>query len=1073
MAGGLYFYNHVDDELRRRIEERFAQHYPELQIKVHAATLIPGEGIEVRGMTITQPGAAGPRVEVARFDEMLLACKASLSELIQHEPEFTEIRVRRPTLLATRRPDGTWSTGELLPFPQISEKPPRIVVEGGTVEIFDPLRNPTSKLSLRDVYLEVDPGVGGDNPESTTRRLHGFMVGDHVQRLEFEGELGDGGKQWSFRGTGEGLDLSPELYAALPGEVAAKLDVLRSLRASSQFRFSVQNSPDDASAIEYDLQGKIARGRIEDSRLPYPLTDVFALVRCTNQGVHISELRARNGQTAIYVREAWRRGNEANSPLFANLQCERLVIDRRLLDILPEQWRARWYDFFLEGIVNVNAIVHYDGQSWQPDVSVECLDTSFTYHKFPYRLENGQGHVRLKDDRLDFLLSTYSGADQVLIQGNVQNLYQDPGLWLEVRADRLAIDKKLLESLPPTSRAVLTSFSPSGHFRVDFEARRQPGPQQPVSRRLRLQLDHCSMRYDRFPYPIHNVTGTVEMLGDEWEFRNLEGTNDTGELRGYGRLGPTASGRELRLNISGANIALEQELRNALPLHSQRLWDNLQPRGSVQLATDIRYQIDTKQLAIGVSALPVAETVSIQPVFFPYRIENIRGELSYANGRVVLGRAPRGEIKGQHQGVDVALRGVCDLAPDGRWRLALDDLTVYRLRADRDLQAAVSPRLNPWLRRLDPASAINLSGRVELLGGGAGNQPPQAQWNMRITTQGANLVAGLPLTNISGEAHLQGGFDGAKMSARAELDLDSVTWKNMQITSVTGPARVDGEHILLGAWADKDLPQGRPRPITGKAYGGWLMSDGWVKLEATPRYGWQITAGDLDVARIGRELLPGTQSLSGKLNGGVNLRGSTEGIHTLTGTGYMRLRDADLYQLPQMVQLLNIVSLKPPDATAFTNSEADFRVDGDHLYFDRINFTGDAISLKGQGEMNLNTDVALTFYALVGRDELEIPLIPELFRAASRQLMLIHVDGKLTEPSIRRDPFPVVGKALEQLQADLQNGAPPKNPQRLGLLSPRNGSARRGGWGDRANPQSIAREPARPAQSERKGGLLR
>ncbi|MGD9648723.1 MAG: hypothetical protein AB7U73_23635, partial [Pirellulales bacterium] len=124
-------------------------------------------------------------------------------------------------------------------------------------------------------------------------------------------------------------------------------------------------------------------------------------------------------------------------------------------------------------------------------------------------------------------------------------------------------------------------------------------------------------------------------------------------------------------------------------------------------------------------------------------------------------------------------------------------------------------------------------------------------------------------------------------------------------------------------------------------------------------------------------------------------------------------------------------SLKPPDTTAFTTSDIDFRVDGDHLYFDRIDFKGDAISLKGRGEMNFSSDVALTFYALVGRDELPIPVIPELFRAASRQIMLIHVDGKMGAPQITRDPFPGVNQAWQTLTAEL---LPP--PERTGRLQP-------------------------------------
>ena len=70
----------------------------------------------------------------------------------------------------------------------------------------------------------------------------------------------------------------------------------------------------------------------------------------------------------------------------------------------------------------------------------------------------------------------------------------------------------------------------------------------------------------------------------------------------------------------------------------------------------------------------------------------------------------------------------------------------------------------------------------------------------------------------------------------------------------------------------------------------------------------QFAAGDLDLDRIG-EVIAGSQQLSGKLNGGVKLRGTAEGLNTLAGTGALWLREADLYRLPQMIARPKIEAL--------------------------------------------------------------------------------------------------------------------------------------------------------------------
>lgn len=998
------------------MEQKLSEHYPHLVVKVRAAALIDGEGIEVRGLSFSQPNATGPRAELAHFDELMFYCDTRLPELMQHEPEVSKIVVRRPVFLATRREDGSWSTGQLLPLPHLSNDPPTILVEGCRFEFFDPLRNPTATLLVRDVHLQITaktPDVPGQGEQFAVR---GFMTGDFFQRIEFEGQLSPDGLTWQFGGTVEGLDLSPEFYAALPGPLADQLSELSSLRARSRFRFHIAQQ--QRQPFEFDLDGQLARGRIEDSRLPYPLTDLFARVRLTNAGVHVSDLRARNGQTVLAVREAWRKGYSDESPLFADIDCQRLVIDRRLLESLPENMQVNCYDYSLAGTVDLKAVLFFDGQKWKPDVALRCIDTSFTYHKFPYRLENGQGSLRLKDDVLDFWLTAYSGADQVTLKAQVYNVSDDPRFWMELQAAQVAIDRKLLEALPSGPRSVIESLRPAGRFSLYAAACRQ-GSGQPLEHRVRIGLDHCSIRYDKFAFPIYNVCGTVELAGDVWEFRNLEGNNDTAAIRGHGRLGPTPQGMELSLHLAASSVALEDELRNALPTNIQQFWESLGPRGKVNLATDLRYLVDPKRLHVSLGLAPQGDSVSIEPRFFPYRIDAIQGEIGYEDGKVVLGRRPGGLLRGRHQGVDVALRGECDLLGDGTWRMALEDFSVYRLRADRDLQAAVSPKLNQWLRKLDPNEPLNMRGRLTLVGSGQPGESPRADWQASVTLHRARFNGMLPLENVFGLAHVSGQFDGQRLAADVELDLDSLTCRDLQLTRITGPLRIDNDQVLLGAWAEKGDSSGRHRPITAQAYNGWLLSDGWIRLEDVPRFGVQLTAGDIDVQQLARESLPGAQQLTGKANAGVNLRGTTEGLHTLSGTGYMRLRDADIYRLPQMVALLNILSLKPPDKASLTHSEADFRIDGEHIYFDRINFSGDAISLRGQGEMNFATDLALTLYASVGRGELQIPLIPDLFRAASQQIMLIHVNGKMSDPLIQRDPFPMVNQAISQLSADL------------------------------------------------------
>ena len=71
--------------------------------------------------------------------------------------------------------------------------------------------------------------------------------------------------------------------------------------------------------------------------------------------------------------------------------------------------------------------------------------------------------------------------------------------------------------------------------------------------------------------------------------------------------------------------------------------------------------------------------------------------------------------------------------------------------------------------------------------------------------------------------------------------------------------------------------------------------------------------------------------------------------------------------------------------------------------------------------MNFQSQIGLTFYATVGRGELDLPIIKQVFSGAAQQIMLIHVDGTLQNPETRREALPGVNHALQQLTGDVQN----------------------------------------------------
>jgi len=1088
-----YLYRRVDEEIRRSVQQRIAQHYTKLKVGVRSAELVQGRGIALRGLSILEPGAEGPRAELLHCDEVFMSCATDLPELLGGEPQITRVTIRRPTLRITRRPDGTWSAAKLFPLPSLCAHPPELTIEDGTIEILDPLKTPSSTLTLRGWCVTLSPpDPASPNPQA--RKFRATLSADHIRGVELEGQVDPRALQWSIGGTIEGLDISPELGDALPEPLATKLAVLRELRGQGALRFRASYDPAAKSPYRFDVSGRIVRGRLDDPRLPRPLTELRATFRVGNEGVAIDELVARSGAAALRILSARQAGFElGHDPLWITAEIRQLELDRQLLERLPQALQDQWQQYGPEGQVNADVKLHFDGRTWHPDLSVECLNVSLSYHKFPYRLEHGTGSLNWKEtpqgNSLEAHLTAYSGSQPVRLDAQVLRQDAGPSGWFEASGEDLQLDRKLLDAMNEPSRAVVSSLHPSGTINCRVRIWRD-APGEPLHRRFVIGLNHCSMRYERFPYPLGNVCGTLEMYDDDWKFHELAGTNDTGRVVcEEGWLTSPQRGREFYLRLAGSNVPLEEELRDALRSDIQRAWNNLRPRGTVDLTADVHYLPAERKLSVGVTAYPQSDSASIEPVHFPFRLEKLQGALIYRDGKVTFrGGNPRERFKAEHGPVKIAATGGCDFLPDGRWSLRLEGLTADGLRPDdRDLFQALPGRLKKAVVELKPVGPVNLHGALTLQGAGVGDAV-QSSWDLTAVFRplpAASIDCGVKLENLSGSVTLAGASDGQHFYSRGELAIDSLTYKDYQLTQLMGPLWIDDQQVLLGSWVDRrqgegpaargegpgvrgqgsgDRGQGsgvrgqgtgtrdegrealqsslstahyplstnhyplssprQPRPLTAKLFGGNVYGDGWIMLGPDPRYGLRATLSQADLSRLAQEVLAGRQNLRGKITATVNLRGAGRSLNALGGQGTIQLREGNVYELPLMIALLKILSIRPPDQTAFSTADIDFRIEGEHIYFDpdSIHFNGDAISLRGSGEMDFQQSIRLTFHAIVGRGTWNIPLVKELFTGASQQIMQIHAGGTLQDPEIRKEPFPVVGQALQLLQGDLQGG---------------------------------------------------
>ncbi len=1013
VAALVLWHTLADRKLRAWVQQRLQQAYPELLVEVGAARL-ERRRLVISDLKLSLPQRREPLLLLA-VEEMELRADFDWRRLLQGEVNVEEIVLRGPKLRAVRLPDGSWSAQRLWPLPRFSEKQRTIRgrIEGGQLDLADPSASETARLRLWDFQGRFVREVPDRGPARFT--LTGSAVGDQVRRVQFALAVIPQQRSWSVQARVQRLDVGPELLASLPRELQLAADEMPAMQFRVQAELKADYHPRRDRPLQFLLQGSLEQGTLDHPRLPFPLREISGRFLCTQDRFQLQQLRARSRNTRLKL-SATLHALKADAPLEVNLEAENLPVQQQLLQSLPEPLAQLWPRFRPQGTVNLSAAVSRRRGKWEADqAEVHCLGLRFVYHRIPYPVTQATGVITLRGKHLQLELQGLAGGEPVRVTADVRNPGPEFVGWVQVQGNRIPVDRHLIAALPPRSRQVVQQLRPRGTISLHARFWRSRHG-EPLNRQATVGLKECSIRFDKFPYRVENIRGTLQMQGRRWTFHNLQGSHGRCRISGQGGLTLlSAPSSVLELQLTALALPLDEELRAALPPKVQQLWNQLRPHGLVDATARVRFLSPEKKLDLSLELEPVGDSVSVEPAQFPYRLEALQGKIVYRNGQVQFER-----LRARHGQLRLQGAGNAQTLSPGGWRLHFSRFVAEQVSLDRHLRDALPSRLQHVVLKLRPDRPFLARGSWTLQYRPDLPHPWQSQWDVELFLQQMNLHLGVPVENVHGTVRLRGGWDGRRLHCRGQLNLQSLVYRGWQFTQVQGPLELFNDRVLLGAPLAADIRPAGQSHLVARFYGGTLWGDAWVTWGEQARFALRVLGEDVLLERLAREAFRGKQHLSGKCRGRLELRGTDRGIPSLVGRGHVQLREADVYQLPLLVAMLKVLQLQLPSTTAFTTSDIRFRIQGSHIYLDRIDFAGDAISLVGAGEMNLDKQVRLVFRAEVGRSDRRIPLVGDLIGATSQQILRLYVDGPLDNPRIRSEPFPLVGDTLQQIQAGLE-----------------------------------------------------
>ena len=415
-------------------------------------------------------------------------------------------------------------------------------------------------------------------------------------------------------------------------------------------------------------------------------------------------------------------------------------------------------------------------------------------------------------------------------------------------------------------------------------------------------------------------------------------------------------------------------------------------------------QESTSPLSLEVTARQLAHgqvtnrILSLRPASLPYRIDVTGGEVHFDGSQVVISA-----IRGSHDASKVSVDGTCVQDASGRWVLTLDMHGGSRLHPDAELIASLPLQMQEAMRTLQLRGPVNVRGRTQVSLPNQATPDHEIDWDLVLQLEGNRIGDVGPVHSLRGEVAVRGHRDARVMTANGNVRIDSMHVFDLQMTNIMGPFMIVDDQLRLGDLSAK-------RTIRGQIFGGNLDLDGEVIL-STGNFDVGLAMDDGEVPTLLAEFGQSGQEVTGTFTGQTQLAGNLGRFDLLKGSGAARVTGANLYELPFLVQVLNLLRVTPSEDHAFTDGEVEFSLFGESVAFSDIQVWGDLVSLHGGGTLNRRRELDLTFNTQVSPQN----TFTRVFRPLSSQrytLWTIDVRGPIGDPEIERRALEGVSETL-------------------------------------------------------------
>jgi hypothetical protein len=1046
----------VGETARRHLLSRLANHYPNHVVSIGRGNFDPHVGLIFEDIRISKP-----RIDslLGRADGMIHIERLTLVSVLQAEKLLDQqipLQTQRVVIEGIRA--NTWlddqgrlSIAELWPLPSFGPTVPRVELFDTKLRLIDPATN-SRPIDFELASMRIDNRDQDDGTIAMEIMAQG--AADFADDLKIR--IDHNARTTDVQAKITHAQLSRGLIDRLPTRWSQLAEHARDLQCACDVGLVLRR--DAGGQVNYKVKTTVHQGRFNHPQLPLPVSDLRGVFVLDPRGVTIN---ASHGVFGDAVLRAAGRIDGLQWPCDVDLQvsADGLLLDSRLAAALPANVQAAWNKLQPHGQVNlVDTRLRSQQGQWDIRASVDCVAVDVRYEKFPYPLETLVGRIEVAGG-----IASSQGLSGRIGDSRLQCAFRTPiqasasqEKSFVIRTDGpITIDNEALSALTPRGSPItkqemfVRSLRPRGAIKLDSAVVVTDAAGR-LQRSIVLEVVDGHVNYEKFAYPLGNITGKIEITDDLVQLFGLRASNANSGVvtcEGHFRI-PTKGdppiadraatgnpGPGLALNFVATDVPMDQSLRSSLPESSRHAWDSISPSGLLdQLTVQVTQQDIDQELKLDIEARQFESeqitnrTLSLRPITLPYRLDVNGGSVQFDGSRVSI-RA----LKGRHDASTLSADGQCVRNADGRWELSLDLHSGSRLHPDAELIAAMPDQLREAMRRLQLRGPVSVRGTTRIQLPDGAHPTPDIAWNLGLQLEGNRIGDVGPVHSLRGEIEVQGVQDVNGPRAVGQVRLDSMHVHDLQITNVVGPFSVIGDRLDIGSesrlnFHTADKSEFATVPVAGKLFDGTIAMNGHCVL-STGNFLVDLTVRDGRVPTALAEFGNGNHGLTGTFQGQTRLQGTLGNMDLLNGSGTAQLSGANLYQLPLIVQVLNLLRITPTEDVAFTDGQVEFVLDGQMMTFNDLQLWGDLVTLQGGGTLHRMREVDLTFNTRVSPQNGFTQIIRPL-RSNRYTLWTVDVRGPWHALQIERRALDGVGETLERLfPAMAQSNPETREPQ--------------------------------------------